>query len=74
MQSMPRNYGRIAMYSNPVVDTKPAAQLPGAQADAAARAPVQQQCGGQPKAPRPVYRPRAHTQTPDSWATISSPS
>jgi len=72
MQSMPRNYGRIAMYSNPVVDTKPAAQLPGAQADAAARAPVQQQCARQSKAP--VYRPRAHTQTPDSWATISSPS
>ncbi|HEX4328632.1 MAG TPA: hypothetical protein VH105_17580 [Burkholderiales bacterium] len=62
------------MYSNPVVDTKPAAQSPGAQADAAARAPVQQQCGAQSKAPVPVYRPRAHTQTPDSWATISSPS
>ncbi|MDB5581271.1 MAG: hypothetical protein JWR80_6447 [Bradyrhizobium sp.] len=63
------------MYSNPVVDTKPAALTPGAQADAVARAAVQQQCGvASPKAPTPVYRPRAHTQTPDSWATISAPS
>ena len=57
--------------------TQPAAQQRGAQADAAVRALVQQACGHPASSTAkkvPVYRPRAHTQTPDSWATISAPS
>ncbi|HEY4374014.1 MAG TPA: hypothetical protein VGN52_18960 [Burkholderiales bacterium] len=64
------------MYAAPPVDTKLFAPPPGAQADAASRAPVQQRCET-PASARPVvpvYRRREHTPTPDSWATICAPS
>jgi hypothetical protein len=66
---------RIAMFTYPTVEARPAPTPSGTPADACVRAPAQQQRGTQAaKTPVPVYRPRTHTQTPDSWATISAPS
>lgn len=64
------------MYAAPPVATKLFAPHAVAQADAASRAPVQQQCQAPARAKPvvPVYRRREHTQTPDSWATICAPS